>query len=715
MTPAPIAFVHHANQFVITDGYTDRDGISATAAGYDAVLSLHVELGVPVALHISGPVLESIAWHRPAVLARLRHHLDSGLINLIGGTYGENIMPLSSGRHNRRQLRAFHDLAETLLGVSPRQLKTAWVPERVWDTARCAPPLRDVEATGVRYQRVLVDDRLAQPLRGGARYEGSPREAFDEAGPYRWHQDGFPESLRGQLHTPSLTPYRIAGGQGLVGVPIASHLRYLVPPHDPSHLRLLTELAEDAASAPPGSLLVFADDLERVAGVAGWEQGLDRYAGFLRWLTTSPVLEPVNLDDWCDRVEPGPEVDLQPGTYYELAHQHGSGEDYGRWATDPRWSPYAARLDQVETALEEAEDSGADPGLCELAERLVMLGRHETAWQDPDDDGGRAPAPWVRATAAHSADALPVLAAARWAADPAVHGLRVQVSDIDEDGVDELIVSSNRLFAVFSPHHGGRLTLLVTRDADPDRAGRGVVLVGNPADHWNFQTELHQHMQTPSNHPGALGVLGTETHRYDVGRIEVSAHAAVVELVDVEPGPDRGLTKRVLLGADDPALVVCVHRTGLPGELRTTVALSPDYPHLLGSERHALVAERGATWWGASTATVNAWVAHDAGEHTTQLVDTGPSTGHALVGAVDGCGRHLHLAIGTGPVDDGTGCELIGAADHLLHPGAQRGVLPGAPSPPSVPPVLAPQLLPVPAGVAAERGPAHPERGALRA
>lgn len=679
MTAAPIAFVHHANQFVITDGYADRDGISVTAAGYDAVLSLHVELGVPAALHLSGPVLEAIAWHRPALLARLRSHLASGLVTLIGGTYGENVMPLSSPRHNRRQLRAFHDLAEDLLEVPRRQLKTAWVPERVWATGSCAPPLRDAEATGACYQRVLLDDRLAHPLLEG-RYPGSAREAFDATGPYRWHSNGFPDSVRGQLHPGSLAPYRIADGDGLVAVPVASHLRYLVPPHDPDHLRLLTELAEDAQQADDGSLLVFADDLERVAGVAGWEQGLERYARFLRWLTRSDTLQPVALDDWCDQADLAPEREVDAGTYYELAHQHGAGEDYSQWAADPRWRPYAERLDRVEAALEDAEDDSADPDLSALAERLLLLGRHETAWQDPDAGGGRTPAPWVRATAAHVADALPVLAAARWAADPTPHGLRVLVTDIDEDGDQEVILSSDRLFAVLSPRHGGRLSLLVHRDADTDTRPHAAVVVGNPADHWNFQTELHQHMQAPPNHPGALAVLGTETHRHDLGRVEVTTDTAVVELIDVEPGPDRGLTKQVLLTADGKALTVCLRRSGLPGDLRTTVALSPDYLQLLRGGRHHLAPRQGRTWWGAATAAVASWVAHDPAEHTGQLVATSPTTGHALVGAVDGCGRHLHLVLGTGPVNDSTGPTLIAGADGQLHPTAPAGQISEAPA-----------------------------------
>lgn len=667
MSRFPLAFVHHANQFIITDGYADRDGVSTTAAGYDSVLSLHVEFGIPASLHISGPALEAIAWHRPALLARLRGHLDSGLITLIGGTYGENIMPLSTPRHNRRQLGSFHDVAEELLGVPRQELRTAWVPERVWETMSCAPPLRDIDATGVQYQRVLLDDRLSYPLNEG-HYSGSERERFDADGPYRWHDEGFPHSIRGRLRPESLMPYQIADGGGLVAVPIASHLRYLVPPHDTDHLRLLNELAEDAGQAPEGSLLVFADDLERVAGVAGWEHALERYVRFLRWLSRSDTLKAVALDGWCDRVVPEPERRIESGTYYELAHLHGAGEDYGRWAGDQRWLPFAERLDHVESEVDRAEHEGAEAGLCQLAERLVMLGRHETAWQDHDADTGRAPAPWMKATAAHVCDALPVLAAARWASGLASTGLCVKSVDVDGDGNEEIILSSDHLFAVLSPRCGGRLSLLVRRDVAEDGTLTTAVVVGNPADHWNFQEELHQHMQDPPNHPGALSVLGTETHRFDLGRVEVTPGFAIVELINVEDGPDRGLTKQVFLTAEGRSLVVCVNRPGLPGDLRTTVALSPDYLRLLQGGRHQLQRIEGRTWWGAHTAAVDAWVAHDPAEHTDQLVATSPSTGHAAVGAVDGCGRHHHLVLGTGPVEDSTGPALIAAAHGHLHP-----------------------------------------------
>ena len=37
----PVAIVHHANQYLITDGYDNRQGISGIVDGYVAALRLH--------------------------------------------------------------------------------------------------------------------------------------------------------------------------------------------------------------------------------------------------------------------------------------------------------------------------------------------------------------------------------------------------------------------------------------------------------------------------------------------------------------------------------------------------------------------------------------------------------------------------------------------------------------------------------------------------
>ena len=54
------AIVHHANQFLITEGYENRHGLAATLgsveekSGFAWILELHRSLKIPVNLHFSG-------------------------------------------------------------------------------------------------------------------------------------------------------------------------------------------------------------------------------------------------------------------------------------------------------------------------------------------------------------------------------------------------------------------------------------------------------------------------------------------------------------------------------------------------------------------------------------------------------------------------------------------------------------------------------------
>lgn len=666
MTPGPVPFalVLHANQLMIGDGYPDRDGISATAVGYDAVLTLHEELGVPAALHLSGPLVEALAWHRPDVLARVRTALASGLVRLVGGTYGENIVPLATPGHNRRQLLAMVEIIRDLLGVDAARVPTAWLPERVWRTGPVVSALTDGSLPGGGYRRVLLDDRQLVPV---CLDGGSPRAAFDQRGPYGWPVTGWPESGRG-LADASVLRTRVTQAGGLEVVPLCSHLRYLVPPVVPQHLALVEDMARDLQpfgerASPP--LLVFGDDLERVAGVAGWEPALDRYEAFLRWLVSSPLVQAVHLDDWCDTHPAVTQVALDPGTYFELARLHGAGEDYSAWSDDPRWSPYAARLDRVDNAVQAAVDARPESPLVQVADRLVLLGHHETGWQDPSRGGpGRAPAPWARATAAHAAEALPLLMVDRWFSSPE-RGLRAQLHDVDEDGEDELVLAGPRLVALLRPRWGARVTLLVRRAAGEEPR----MVVGNPADHWNFQEELGRFMDQPAGHPGALGVIGSEHLRFDVTRLEMVGHVLVAVLdevmvrvagvaLDLERRPvavvPQGLRLTVALGEESEALAACWTRRGTPGELSVRSAVCPDYRRALAEGRAALRLETGERMAGARfdgpecAEDSRAWVGVPAAAGCVLEPPALGDAGHAVLVTVRAAGRHVDLVVGGG-------------------------------------------------------------------
>lgn len=406
---APLALVHHANQFLVTDGYEDRQGITQIVEGYTALLHLHERYGVPAALHLSGTLLETAAWHAPGFLALVRRLVAAGLVSLVGGTYAENVMVLFPSEHNRRQLEEHLWLLQHHLGADPTTLRTCWVPERVWDTAALAPVIADPRLPNGGYRHVVLDDRLLHPaaVTGPGR---SPRARFDDEGP---------GSARGvathaEHEVDSSRAYRVVGGSGLVVAPISVGLRYSLPPASPEQWRQLADAVEACARCE-GRVLVYADDLERTAGVGGWDpSALRRYEGLLRWLAWHDEVEVVHLDRWLEDHPPSQEREVQPGTFVELARDWAAGEDYRGWWMDPAWAPFRTHLEATQGALGAVAPQGADPALLELAWKHVLACSYETAWQDPAPSGGTAPAAWAEALASHSRAARLVLDAARW-------------------------------------------------------------------------------------------------------------------------------------------------------------------------------------------------------------------------------------------------------------------------------------------------------------
>src|SRR5918994_626796 len=262
----PLALVHHANQYLITDGYDNREGITEIVEGYAAALRLHEEYGIPASLHLSGTLIETLAWHYPWFLELVRDLREKGLISLIGGTYSENVMPLFEPSFNARQLDEFLWLYRRHLRRPPEEVEVCWVPERVWDTEKLAPTLTSSERANGGYRFVLLDDRLLYPTNGS--YVGSPRAQFDSIGPFDSNASRS-HSYDELAMTETYRTYRIAETSGLVMVPISANLRYWVPPRFPEHWRRLEKTVKSLSrngggDTPP----VYADDLGKTAGGA---------------------------------------------------------------------------------------------------------------------------------------------------------------------------------------------------------------------------------------------------------------------------------------------------------------------------------------------------------------------------------------------------------------------------------------------------------------
>ncbi|MGH9001279.1 MAG: hypothetical protein ACRDY7_18025 [Acidimicrobiia bacterium] len=677
---APLALVHHGHQHLITDGYDNHEGLSEVLESFAAVCALHLRYEVPLNLHLSGTLTEAAAWRAPEFCGWVRALRREGLVEIIGSAYSQPVLPLLGNEHNRRQLVEEIEVLQRHLGVDPEELAGFWVPERVWDTARLAPLVSDPDLPNGGYRWVLIDDRLAYRA-------GGERDAFDRGtAPGR---SGQPPSsgVTGGLGEWSgsagetgdgrhLSPWLIegAGARPLVAVPISGDLRYAIPPADPGRWRRLRSVLEGVRRAGPGAVAVYADDLEKSAGVGAWapgrwrRQNVDAYESLLSWVAETTEVEPVLLTPWLAAHPPTRTATVDPGTFYELA-AGGAGDDYQGWWAAPAWRPYRAALETVQTALEAvsgrpesngaAPDAQTDGGLVSLAWKQFMAATYETAWHGlgaaPEE-----PAPWARATAAHGRGALVTLAAHRWS--QRAPATRVWTADVDGDGTEELVMANSRLFAVFAPAWGGRLVALY--DLAP--AG-GRLVVGNPADDWNWQEELHRYMEVPANHPGAFVDVGSENDAWEVRSTASGPDGVTAVIANVEDGsPLRGSTKTFLLGArPEAALEVTYALAGGRERYDVEIGCSPDYLALLRGGRAAMAAlDAGPAVRGFRTGPVAVWVELPAGE--TVLWQPAPERpcGHVGMLAVAAYRPEftVRLGVGSQPAAAGATVEVDRAA-----------------------------------------------------
>lgn len=655
--PVPIALVHHANQYLVTDGYDNRQGIIEIADGYARVLSLHRRYGVPASLHLSGTLLEALAWHCPALLDSVAGLVAEGLICLVGGTYSECIMTLFPPEIIHRQLEELLGLYEDLLGCPASRVQTCWVPERVWDP-QLASLLESGQLRNGGYRYVFLDDRLLFPT--GAAYPGSPRARFDAISRFGELGESAPSVV-----PEACRPYHIAGTARLGIVPISAEIRYCVPPRRAEHLSRLQAIVRSLSGEPEGVLLVYADDLEKTAGVGGWEPDRGGYEAFLRWLVEHPHEQvAVRLDAWLE----GQSLEKRPvetGTFYELAQRWKAGEDYRGWSEADAWRPYREYLTWASEAVLAAtrEGEGVDERLLALAWKHLLASTHETAWQDPvlEGESRRAPAPWVKAVASHARACLPMVAAAEWACEGTPR-TETEVTDIDWDDDDEVVLRGGDLFGVVTPRYGGRLVWLFYRCAEG-----GVLCIGNPTDHWNFQERLNRYMDWPPNHPGALADTGHEHDTYRVAALRVNDDHAIAWLRNVQEGSVlQGAHKGFLLHASAPALLICYQLPEGITHFATEACLSPDYSSLLRTGRRELSQAAGQTWRGVAHRTTMTWLARSPDEATAWSCSTHPEIGHGITLRLEARSRHFHLLIGCGEPDDEQCRTLIADGRRVL-------------------------------------------------
>src|SRR5439155_1436428 len=98
-----------------------------------------------------------------------------GLLELIGGSYAQNMMRFFSPEHNLRQINEELLLYQSLLDWDPKRITTFWPTERLWETEAMAPVLTSGQLLNGGYKHVVIDDRLLHSTTGSP----SPRQLYD--------------------------------------------------------------------------------------------------------------------------------------------------------------------------------------------------------------------------------------------------------------------------------------------------------------------------------------------------------------------------------------------------------------------------------------------------------------------------------------------------------------------------------------------------------
>lgn len=396
----------------------------------------------PVAIHLSGPLLEWFEDHAPAFLDLIGTHVAAGHLELLCAGHDEPILAVLSREDRHEQVLRHREHLRRRFGVDVRGL---WLTERVWE-----PNLpEDLEAAGVEF--VLVDDR-------------------------HFRVTGFSAA---QLHAHFTTE---SGGHRVQLFPIDEKLRYLIPFRPPVELAAYLRGVREAGC----QLAVLGDDGEKFGGWPGtrkwvYQDGwMDAFVTTLRQLRDSGEVVLSRFDDALTATPSAGLAYLPSASYREMEG----------WSLPP--SPARALL-RLENSWGEARLAGIEGGLLRgghwrnfLAKypesnRLhkAMLALSTLCRQRGDPPAARRAIGRAQCNDAYWHGVfgglyLPHLRASLWAQLALAEGLlregqpiAVETLDFDADGHQEQWVHSGHHSALVAPARGGAVEMVM------DFASRG--------------------------------------------------------------------------------------------------------------------------------------------------------------------------------------------------------------------------------------------------
>lgn len=439
-----LVLAFHNHQPVGNFGWVFEDAYARAYRPLMDVLAEYPELRF--GQHYTGILLDWFAVHHPEFIELIRSGVDAGRIELISGGYYEPILAMLPERDRQAQLRRLNERIEREFGMHPSGM---WLAERVWEPSL---PSTLAEA-GLRY--TFLDDTH-----------------FKHAG----------------LADAELTGYFITEDQGrpLVVLPIDKRLRYTMPFEPPEttleYLHTLNRKGQDR-------LVVFADDGEKFGTWPGTHETV--YAG--GWLRRFCELLTANAG-WIRTLRPSEAIATLPpagrlylptASYAEMLHwalpnarswtqyetferrlkEEGSFESYSQFVRGGFWRNFLVKYPEANAMQKKM--LRVSNRLAELRRDLIVEGRETNAALESAYEhvlAGQCNCPYwhgvfgglylsnIRAaiyreliTAERELDAL---------SSPAT-GVRVDVTDYDIDGFDEILVEGPIQNLYIAPSRGG--------------------------------------------------------------------------------------------------------------------------------------------------------------------------------------------------------------------------------------------------------------------
>lgn len=496
-----LAIVHHGNQH-IADNRALNNPLSRNSYGF--VLWVHEDVSrlanrrIPVDIHISGTLLASYVWWDPGFVSYIRDLVNKGIVNIIGGVWSEYIPAYFYSNFNEPSLRFAKDYYRYIFGVDPL---VAWVPERTWEDERT-----NMSAVFSLYYRAILLDEIEH------------------------HHNWMPNTNALKPHK-----YDTSKTEGRTLYVFFIHFetqQKLLSLHDGGlnyDLRLF--YLSRALDPDQQQIIVYADDWEKAAGVAGWPVDPTQYELAIRWIAQHPWIQVVSLNDVVYWLDNGYWTPVQ-GYYcgydtYKFIKQwvQGYPYDYRRaydgwywgtpyeksfaWYGSGQTSPNYALPDTIMpfgdvfgyTSFNGSPNNTviyrlfAPGNLMDMAPKnelwwlaLVTANAmlYETAWHDEGDwdgDGLHDCPGWGLNIWNHIRHVNVLLEAAKWLDNVRkglVSGINYRYDDFDWDGRKEVIVFSGKFF-MWIDEKGGAIPFLVYYDAVSDMPQ---VVVGAPYGYW---------------------------------------------------------------------------------------------------------------------------------------------------------------------------------------------------------------------------------------